>query len=71
MFVSETTTTTFVCPNCGNRLLSGNNGALRCDEHGLFFAYGPQLLVRAPQPEERLADRSMPWEREQIDEDGR
>lgn len=72
MFVRETTTTVYTCPSCGMELMTSDNGALRCGEHGMFFAYGPQLLVRAPQQDERFSDQPMPWEREHIDSaDGR
>jgi uncharacterized Zn finger protein (UPF0148 family) len=52
---------TYHCPNCG-RELKQERGELRCSEHGAFFAYGPQLLVRAPEGEERSSKTPMPWE---------
>jgi hypothetical protein len=35
------------CPTCGARLEREGN-LLRCAEHGLFFRYGPRLLVQVP-----------------------
>jgi hypothetical protein len=32
----------------------------------MFFAYGPQLLVRAPQPEDRAQKPALPWELEEL-----
>lgn len=61
MLMRETVTTTYVCPSCGKRLVN-DNGAWRCTEHGAFFAYGPQLLVRAPEPEQRSQSPALPWE---------
>jgi hypothetical protein len=49
------------CPNCGNELKS-ERGELRCSQHGVFFAYGPNLVVRAPQQSEGDAKATMPWE---------
>jgi hypothetical protein len=35
------------CPSCGAPL-EQEGDMLRCAEHGLFFRYGPRLLVHAP-----------------------
>jgi hypothetical protein len=35
------------CPSCGAPL-EREGDLLRCAEHGLFFRYGPRLLVHAP-----------------------
>jgi len=50
-----------VCPDCGSKL-SPERGLLICQEHGAFFVYGSQLLVRAPIPASKPAEPSMPWE---------
>jgi hypothetical protein len=50
-----------VCPDCGGKLLSERD-LLICNEHGAFFTYGPQLLVRASRPATKSAEPSMPWE---------
>jgi len=47
MFSREIETTAQKCPDCGSKLMSEHD-LLRCEEHGAFFVYGPQLLVRAP-----------------------
>jgi uncharacterized Zn finger protein (UPF0148 family) len=50
------------CPNCGHELQE-NHGELRCGEHGTFFAYGPNLLVRAATAEQdNHSNVQMPWE---------
>jgi hypothetical protein len=49
------------CPTCNTTLLR-ENGILRCEAHGAFFAYGPQLLVRLPRMNGKLADTLLPWE---------
>ena len=53
--------TTHICPEC-NQGLRTEGQELRCAEHGAFFAYGPQLLVRCPAPEQP-ASTLMPWEK--------
>lgn len=55
------TKTEQMCPTC-NAALVRENGALRCETHGTFFAYGPQLLVRVPRANGRAAEALMPWE---------
>ena len=35
------------CPACGEQL-HHDGELLRCKQHGLFFRYGPRLLVHAP-----------------------
>jgi hypothetical protein len=49
------------CPDCGAKL-SSERDLLICKEHGAFFTYGPQLLVRAPRPLSKPVEASMPWE---------
>ena len=52
----------YACPTCGCQLAS-DGSAYRCEEHGLWFAYGGSLLVHAPSEEHRMRDRfTMPWE---------
>jgi hypothetical protein len=50
-----------VCPDCGKKLFADRD-LLLCKEHGAFFAYGPQLLMRVAQPVAKNADASLPWE---------
>lgn len=52
----------YACPTCGNQLeIDGT--AYRCEEHGLWYAYGANLLVHAPSDEHKGRDRfTMPWE---------
>jgi len=50
-----------VCPDCGGKL-SPERDLLICNEHGAFFTYGPQLLVRAPRSASKPSEPSMPWE---------
>ena len=61
MFQRQTQQEVLVCPDCGSKL-SPDRNLLICDEHGAFFTYGPQLLVRAPRPATKTAEPSMPWE---------
>ena len=61
MFQRQTQQEVLVCPDCGAQLSLDRN-LLICNEHGAFFAYGPQLLVRAPRPASKPAEPSMPWE---------
>jgi len=51
----------YTCPDCGARL-SKERDLLRCESHGAFFAYGPQLLVRAPRENGAHHSALMPWE---------
>lgn len=67
MLMRQKVNTTYRCPNCGKKLIE-DHSALRCNEHGMFFAYGPQLLVRAPQPEDRAQKPALPWELEELDD---
>lgn len=48
------------CPDCGAPL-AREGERLRCAAHGLFFRYGPRLLVRvaAPAPP---AQSLLPWQ---------
>lgn len=52
---------TFRCPDCGNQLAQKGD-LLCCPEHGTFFIYGGQLLVRTPRTDVRLSDTVLPWE---------
>jgi hypothetical protein len=49
------------CPDCGSKLALERD-LLLCEEHGAFFVYGPQLLVRAPRPATKSAEVQLPWE---------
>ena len=49
------------CPDCGGKL-SSDQDLLYCKEHGAFFVYGPQLLVRAPRQDINLPDALLPRE---------
>lgn len=60
MFQRETSET-YTCPTCG-RELKPDNDKLRCDEHGIFFVYGPNLVVRAQESDERAPRVVLPWE---------
>ncbi|HEU4321755.1 MAG TPA: hypothetical protein VFS21_01270 [Roseiflexaceae bacterium] len=62
MFRREHVQATMVCPTCGTTL-THEQGMLWCAEHGAFFAYGPQLLVRAPRQPARPQSHEMPWEK--------
>jgi uncharacterized Zn finger protein (UPF0148 family) len=59
--VHRNTETAHVCPVCGTEL-AREGGALRCESHGMFFAYGPQLLVRVPRNTGRSSEPLLPWE---------
>ncbi|WP_298816650.1 hypothetical protein [Chloroflexus sp.] len=48
------------CPRCG-QALTPEDTYLRCVTHGLFFRYGPRLLVAAPTAEDHSA-HLMPWQ---------
>lgn len=61
MLGRDTSTITRTCPDCGGKLVKDRE-LFRCEEHGAFFPYGPQLLVRAPRPVARLSETLMPWE---------
>lgn len=61
MFKRELVSESQVCPDCGAKL-SQERDLLVCKEHGAFFAYGPQLLVRAPQSMTKSAEAALPWE---------
>ncbi|GAB4210490.1 MAG: hypothetical protein OHK0022_43570 [Roseiflexaceae bacterium] len=62
MFRREQVQATMVCPTCGTTL-TREQGLLWCEEHGAFFAYGPQLLVRAPRQPARPQSPELPWEK--------
>ena len=51
----------YTCPDCGARL-SKERDLLRCESHGAFFAYGPQLLVRVLRENGKHYETLMPWE---------
>lgn len=48
------------CPTCGKEL-QHDGELLRCETHGLFFAYGPRLLVHAANGAEPKG-ALMPWQ---------
>lgn len=50
-----------ICPDCGGKL-SVERDLFLCKEHGAFFAYGPQLLVRAPRADAESTNALLPWE---------
>jgi hypothetical protein len=61
MFKRETQAESQICPDCGAKLAQERD-LLLCKEHGAFFAYGPQLLVRAPRPATKSGEAALPWE---------
>ena len=61
MFQQEVDVRTHTCPDCGASL-SKERDVLRCETHGAFFAYGPQLLVRVPRENGKHHEAMMPWE---------
>jgi hypothetical protein len=61
MFQRETNTRAYTCPGCGGKL-ARQRDLLYCENHGAFFAYGPQLLVRALRENGKHYETLMPWE---------
>lgn len=61
MFSRQLNMTVRACPDCGGEL-AVDRDLLRCEEHGTFFVYGRQLLVRAPQARGKLPAPLLPWE---------
>ncbi len=61
MFKQEKNTSAYTCPECGVKLTKSQD-LLCCQEHGSFFTYGPQLLVRAPHQNGKSNDVVLPWE---------
>jgi hypothetical protein len=61
MFEREKSQEQCMCPQCGKEL-HVDGDVLVCEEHGNFFAYGPRLLVRAPNTPSRDRTPAMPWE---------
>ena len=61
MFERQIQHEVLVCPDCSGKLLPERE-LLICNQHGAFFMYGPQLLVRASRPATKPAEPSMPWE---------
>ncbi len=61
MFQRQIQQDVLVCPDCSGKL-SSERDLLICNQHGAFFLYGPQLLVRAPRPATKSVEPSMPWE---------
>ena len=61
MFQRESDVRAYTCPDCGSTLVKDRD-LLRCASHGMFFAYGPQLLVRAPHKNGEHAEVVLPWE---------
>jgi len=61
MFQRETQIKGYTCPDCGEKL-SVDRDLYLCKEHGAFFAYGPQLLVRSPRAEAKPGEVLLPWE---------
>lgn len=60
MFQRENHNKSYACPDCGEKLLNDRDLYV-CKEHGAFFAYGPQLLVRAARGEAK-SEVLLPWE---------
>lgn len=54
-------TVTRTCPDCGGNLAKEQD-LFHCKDHGVFFRYGPQLLVRAPETQDQRATVLLPWE---------
>ena len=51
-----------ICPQC-DKTLQCDNDVLCCDEHGVFFRYGPHLIVRcAPELQAQPILTLLPWE---------
>jgi hypothetical protein len=48
------------CPSCGEQL-QRDGELLRCKQHGLFFRYGPRLLVHVARPTGEQSPL-MPWQ---------
>ena len=61
MFQRETNTRAYTCPGCGGKL-ARQRDLLYCENHGAFFAYGPQLLVRVLRENGKHYETLMPWE---------
>ena len=61
MFSRQIDVESRTCPACGSKL-AGDRDLFHCKEHGAFFPYGPQLLVRAPRKDIKLPDTLLPWE---------
>jgi hypothetical protein len=49
------------CPVCG-RSLQHEGDLERCDEHGLFFYYGPRLLVHVSTQSDEQQKALLPWQ---------
>lgn len=62
MFKREKLVESPTCPECGAEL-SQDRDLLQCKEHGAFFMYGPQLIVRTPNTNTKPADAPLPWEK--------
>ncbi|MFN8504876.1 hypothetical protein [Kouleothrix sp.] len=61
MFKREPQAANLNCPECG-AALAQERDLLICKEHGTFFMYGTQLIVRAPGASSRPAEAPMPWD---------
>lgn len=61
MFYHRSYSRTYLCPKCGRRLTHSHE-LFYCEEHGSFFIYGSQLLVRVSCPELHLSEKLLPWE---------
>ncbi len=50
------------CPIC-KQILAVRDGYYSCEQDGDWYSYSPNLLVRAPCPAAKAAERvAMPWE---------
>ena len=65
MFQREVDARAYTCPNCGAKLAKDRD-VLRCENHGAFFAYGPQLLVRVRHENGKQHAALMPWETQSL-----
>jgi hypothetical protein len=65
MFQRQIQPASQMCPDCGTKL-SPERDLLYCKEHGAFFVYGPQLLVRAARSATKPSEASLPWERTRL-----
>ncbi len=50
----------YLCPTC-SAVLKRDGERFICQDHGVFLAYGENLLVRAPSVPPRN-DTTLPWE---------
>ncbi len=62
MFEQQKVNETYLCPQCQQKL-TWHEADLICPNHGVFFVYGSNLLVRSARQDDDKGTVTLPWEK--------